>query len=102
MDRRPPRSTRTDTPFPYPAFFRSAGVGVLDDDDGGRSVAELADQLQRRIRIVEVVVGKLLALHLPGLGDAGRCRTHGQIERGFLMRVFAIADRKSTRLNSSH
>src|SRR3546814_7422022 len=25
MIRRPPRSTRTDTPFPYPTLFRSAG-----------------------------------------------------------------------------
>src|SRR3546814_6859892 len=26
MKRRPPRSTRTDTPFPYPTLFRSHGV----------------------------------------------------------------------------
>src|SRR3546814_2671172 len=30
MRRRPPRSTRTDTPFPYTALFRSQGA-VLDD-----------------------------------------------------------------------
>src|SRR3546814_1386208 len=28
MMRRPPRSTRTDTLFPYPTLFRSVGVGV--------------------------------------------------------------------------
>src|SRR3546814_9727244 len=29
MIRRPPRSTRTDTLFPYTTLFRSAGTGVL-------------------------------------------------------------------------
>src|SRR3546814_20635400 len=27
--RRPPRSTRTDTPFPYPTLFRSVTAGVI-------------------------------------------------------------------------
>src|SRR3546814_13752364 len=39
MIRRPPRSTRTDTLFPYTTLFRSAGKGVLGIDvvmDGGR------------------------------------------------------------------
>src|SRR3546814_19031490 len=31
MIRRPPRSTRTDTLFPYTTLFRSAAVGVVDD-----------------------------------------------------------------------
>src|SRR3546814_2189324 len=29
---RPPRSTRTDTPFPYPALFRSESGGARLDD----------------------------------------------------------------------
>src|SRR3546814_19147040 len=29
MIRRPPRSTRTDTLFPYPTLFRSLGQGVM-------------------------------------------------------------------------
>src|SRR3546814_18948816 len=29
MSRRPPRSTRTDTLFPYPTLFRSEGIGVV-------------------------------------------------------------------------
>src|SRR3546814_2123122 len=29
MIRRPPRSTRTDTLFPYTTLFRSLGIGVL-------------------------------------------------------------------------
>src|SRR3546814_11184791 len=39
MIRRPPRSTRTDTLFPYTTLFRSVGVG--HDDDA--LVAQLVD-----------------------------------------------------------
>src|SRR3546814_1364962 len=35
MIRRPPRSTRTDTLFPYTTLFRSLDVGRLVDDDRG-------------------------------------------------------------------
>src|SRR3546814_13730128 len=38
MLRRPPRSTRTDTLFPYPTLFRSVGhVGLRACQGGGRS-----------------------------------------------------------------
>src|SRR3546814_3707063 len=36
MIRRPPRSTRTDTLFPYTTLFRSAGKLVLQPFDGGK------------------------------------------------------------------
>src|SRR3546814_11063619 len=32
MIRRPPRSTRTDTLFPYTTLFRSGGAGIVDED----------------------------------------------------------------------
>src|SRR3546814_11317539 len=38
MVRRPPRSTRTDTLFPYPTLFRSGAV----DDRGGAEAAGVA------------------------------------------------------------
>src|SRR3546814_10607098 len=49
MIRRPPRSTRTDTLFPYTTLFRSAG---LDDDpldiiDDGEPAAAPATRLDR-------------------------------------------------------
>ena len=50
----------------------AARVGVLDDDHRRRAVAELGDQLERGIGVVEIVVAELLALHLLGLGDAAR------------------------------
>src|SRR3546814_11857760 len=45
MIRRPPRSTRTDTPFPYTTLFRSAIVGLVYAQlplHRGRSQADLA------------------------------------------------------------
>src|SRR3546814_3032742 len=44
MVRRPPRSTRTDTLFPYTTLFRSVEIGadILDHDIGG--VAPAADR----------------------------------------------------------
>src|SRR3546814_9238221 len=45
MTRRPPRSTRTDTLFPYTTLFRSAGVGLAagDDDPGALIGHRLGD-----------------------------------------------------------
>src|SRR3546814_15208282 len=54
MRRRPPRSTRTDTLFPYTTLFRSwflANVVTLDwhfQLDAGRSFAECAEELAAR------------------------------------------------------
>src|SRR3546814_8648332 len=47
MIRRPPRSTRTDTLFPYTTLFRSAGAGL---PDGQREFARVlaVDHLLRR------------------------------------------------------
>src|SRR3546814_20061243 len=46
MRRRPPRSTRTDTLFPYTTLFRSRGVArVLGQGD--EHAAELSDRSQR-------------------------------------------------------
>src|SRR3546814_9853908 len=41
MRRRPPRSTRTDTLFPYTTLFRSPmfTVGLVVDDEAGRQVS---------------------------------------------------------------
>ncbi len=53
------------------ALRHAARVGVLDDRDRrGAGRVELADQLEGRVGVVDVVVGELLALQLPGGGDA--------------------------------
>src|SRR3546814_2399708 len=43
MIRRPPRSTRTDTLFPYTTLFRSGGSIVGDGRLDGLGLAELVD-----------------------------------------------------------
>src|SRR3546814_937461 len=81
MIRRPPRSTRTDTLFPYTTLFRSRPRGAPQDDIG-------PDMR------VNLVIGEgrppLIARRLEqGCGDRDREEQAG------------VADRKSTRLNSS-
>ena len=66
---------------------------MLHDDDGRRAVAEFAHQLQRRVSVVIIIVTQFLALDLLGLGNAVRGRAVGQVERGRLVRVLAIAQR---------
>src|SRR3546814_14253160 len=90
MIRRPPRSTRTDTLFPYTALFRSMGraiaqviaatpdteiAGGVDRPDAGTN--EIAPGLQ--------IMAQAAVL-------AGQCD----------VLVDFSSDRKSTRLNSSH
>src|SRR3546814_4980287 len=99
MIRRPPRSTRTDTLFPYTTLFRSAACGQRHitaagsgDDIDDRLVARrkagmFAEQEQAAacLHIVEVVA---LLGHAQGRCDADV--------------PDLIIDRKSTRLNSRH
>src|SRR3546814_15025697 len=82
MIRRPPRSTRTDTLFPYTTLFRSQDqrVGSSDPDlpkcrnYGSTRVERAAGQRRRSVRAESPTADPI----------------HGSI------------DRKSTRLNSSH
>src|SRR3546814_9711055 len=103
MIRRPPRSTRTDTLFPYTTLFRSIGlarghrhiVGHRDGKDAGNRVA--VGDFRLRGRETEI----------QSLGVAATAR--GMIQRALQLEVIAGrtagrggVDRKSTRLNSSH
>src|SRR3546814_8055008 len=63
MIRRPPRSTRTDTLFPYTTLFRSA-FGIETHAAGqGVVVEHAADELGRSGRFLSVA-------HVPGAGHA--------------------------------
>src|SRR3546814_17565100 len=62
MSRRPPRSTRTDTLFPYTTLFRSFD----QRDDVGRECAPVADHLQLHVVRGEFVeIGEDEAFHQP-------------------------------------
>src|SRR3546814_6632167 len=103
MIRRPPRSTRTDTLFPYTTLFRSAlhapGVREGPQDVEGGGDAEVA------ARRPGVAHGRVVAG-----GEAepdarlGHAPGHpGRTERdGHAQLLEQVGDRKSTRLNSSH
>src|SRR3546814_5670361 len=119
MIRRPPRSTRTDTLFPYTTFFRSRadqladravrhfGVVLQDPRDAvglvlalaDRRVARAAGAANRVLRLLahlELVVRVVLTLF--NLFHRQFVRADG-IAAGIFGRG---GDRKRTRLNSSH
>src|SRR3546814_6892692 len=50
MIRRPPRSTRTDTLFPYTTLFRSCSPVVAGVDAGGRGCRDDTNRLRVRDR----------------------------------------------------
>src|SRR3546814_5464599 len=60
MIRRPPRSTRTDTLFPYPTLFRSADVDALittvDTEALRVTVTELGDAFQADVKALGELV----------------------------------------------
>src|SRR3546814_19189063 len=105
MYRRPPRSTRMDTLFPYTTLFRSVAgrqrVGA-EVARGRQQVAEL-DRLvaahagDRRLA-AQVAVGEVLHHRVPEAALVVEHVVRDAEPPGHLAGV----DRKSTRLNSSH
>src|SRR3546814_15489310 len=80
MIRRPPRSTRTDTLFPYTTLFRSASaLNSLSE-----ALTGFVAHLEGQVRIGFAT------------GSAERDQDQG------VARARLLEDRKSTRLNSSH
>src|SRR3546814_16387035 len=109
MTRRPPRSTRTDTLFPYTTLFRS----LLDGDgdhalDGGALIQQKRACVLGLQRLPADPGGDLHRLHgrlrpasLPqqlSHGNTGAQAAGVVVEEPSPL----VQDRKSTRLNSSH
>src|SRR3546814_10600072 len=117
MIRRPPRSTRTDTLFPYTTLFRSrvpkdvsviaklsGRIEFVKDYKAKRKIAivpeegDAVEYLIPKSKVLEVQEGDYVKR-----GDAlisGSPNPHDILD---VMGVEALAeDRKSTRLNSSH
>src|SRR3546814_15846768 len=84
MIRRPPRSTRTDTLFPYTTLFRSASYVLaaenIDDPIVGRLVARGLDNELKgtAFAVVDGVDGRTHHMKLPDL-DAAADSTPGSI-----------------------
>src|SRR3546814_9938884 len=87
MIRRPPRSTRTDTLFPYTTLFRSRGVGWIRRSQGRRCAhlcAEWRREAAQRRWPAPVQGrgdrrGRLRAHHTPARNRAARGDDQGQV-----------------------
>src|SRR3546814_15233137 len=106
MIRRPPRSTRTDTLFPYTTLFRSEGVA-----QGVEGRLHHVVRIRRPHRLGDhVVYPERLEnrAHRTAGDDAGAHRrgtdhhAAGTEVAEHVVMERAALDRKSTRLNSSH
>src|SRR3546814_16810334 len=53
MIRRPPRSTRTDTLFPYTTLFRSGGAGTFSD---GKLYSQIRDPKHHGSKVIDELV----------------------------------------------
>src|SRR3546814_13987789 len=89
MIRRPPRSTRTDTLFPYTTLFRSGAF--VDRFEGGKTLERVETREQQQF-----AVGWKQRSQQPARDIILFARRR---ETGAGLRE---RDRKSTRLNSSH
>src|SRR3546814_20033124 len=85
--RRPPRSTRTATLFPYATLFRPHGAGARHGHGAGADAPA-----RRRGGAVVTTAQQLPRKVVLAAGGTG----------GHMFPAEALADRKSTRLNSSH
>src|SRR3546814_1607289 len=111
MIRRPPRSTRTDTLFPYTTLFRSGVVLAVAAIFSIAFVHARAPSRQSAIAwsavltitFIAAVIGTIsrAALGLTLLGLVASINLYLVRAQG-KRRLWLLIDRKSTRLNSSH
>src|SRR3546814_21011060 len=108
MIRRHPRSNLTDTLFPYPTLFRSHAAHDLHrfvaDVEAGLVAEGLGDRgLLRRRQSVRGVGRGAVEQELPGVErDLHVCELPLYALEVHQRPAELVADRKSTRLNSSH
>src|SRR3546814_4117888 len=109
---RPPRSTRTDTLFPYTTLFRSTGRTY---ERYKRDLVELVETVRLNNLRIEQLVHQLYELNRKLTRSEGRLLRYalnsGVEREAFLEQYFGqeldpnwleSLDRKSTRLNSSN
>src|SRR3546814_19120895 len=108
MIRRPPRSTRTDTLFPYTTLFRSVGahdiIGGEAKNLGFKRTLLMTTGL-RGSGIIEELTGKIeyqgVEVVLYDKVESNP-KDYNVMEAAALYQQEKCEDRKSTRLNSSH
>src|SRR3546814_17953921 len=105
MRRLPPRSTRTDTLFPYTPVFRSRlAIRLI------ALRAPMADDLREVVAALKIATvverigdyAKNIAKRVPAIEDHGRIEPLSLLPAMARMAGEMVQDRKSTRLNSSH
>src|SRR3546814_11699427 len=101
MRRRPPRSTRTDTLFPYTTLFRSdAATTVITYDDYASKKNAFGEEMGTSGSSSCFIFGDgFQAENITFENSAGRV---GQAVAVRVAATHVSLDRKSTRLNSSH
>src|SRR3546814_12415061 len=99
MIRRPPRSKRTDTLFPYTTLFRSAVAFVarcfIDDD-----ITHVENRIDP-ISDLDIIETELMLADLESL-EKRVVNVEKKAKGGDKEAQTTLRDRKSTRLNSSH
>src|SRR3546814_10183320 len=103
MIRRPPRSTRTDTLFPYTTLFRSLARSAAQREAGRRD-EQCAEQFGEIILVAPSAIDDRLnpARHILFESIAQFLHDRGFDHRILTSRELGRGDRKSTRLNYSH
>src|SRR3546814_9160837 len=86
MRRRPPRSTRTDTLFPYTTLFRSQGLHDFPRDPREGAGPELTSKLEPSVTQEPLAVGRVIILGQPILRCHERSEEHTS-ELQSLMRI---------------
>src|SRR3546814_870969 len=89
MIRRPPRSTRTDTLFPYTTLFRSLVRAVHHSQRGIVGDGALGEE-RAVAEAVEVVDAKVVAAHAKsvqgvGVADIAMCAANGDVEKAIAL-----------------
>src|SRR3546814_8738664 len=112
MMRRPPRSTRTDTLFPYTTLFRSYVLGItsIDPERSDLLFERFVSQERKEPPDIDVdfeharrELVMQWVFDTYGRDHAALCSTVIRYRtKGALRDVGKALDRKSTRLNSSH
>src|SRR3546814_14345842 len=97
MIRRPPKSTRSDTLFPYTTLFRSALYQVIDQGLDGTAMQSFSHLPSEDRWALAAYVGGF------AFKDAAAGERMWKSNAALRQRFPDLqADRKSTRLNSSH